>query len=442
VVLVSVAAPVLHVLSHRPGALLITMALFGFSMASARFALLPAGRRPRRERRRSGAPVTCSGPAVLLLNPRSGNGKATGPRLADLARRSGVDIVHLRPGDDLAKLAEAAVASGAGVLGMAGGDGSMAAVAEVASRHGLPFVCVPAGTRNHFALDLGLDPNDPAHALTAFRHAVQVRVDLADVNGRAFVNNVSLGVYAAVVRSRHYRHSKLRALLDELPDVIGPESSPLPLRFRAPDGRQHVGAHALMVSNNPYRLGGLGHGAWRPRLDRATLGVVTIRVNDGRAAARLAVLELFGHGHRSSAYSRWKTPDLTVEADGPVPAGLDGEPVTLEPPLRFTSRAATLLVLLPVASPRTALRRLTDESLHLVAALAAGPSRARPPDAARPTPGLTQRHPPADPQDRPAADPPAPPDQPNRGDHQQDDGQQYLPPAGLPENDPGRHHHR
>jgi hypothetical protein len=146
IVLAAVAAPVLHVLAHRPGALLAGMVLFGFSMASARFALLPAGRRPRRRSRRPAGRVTGAGRAVLLLNPRSGSGKAARPGLAGLARQSGADVVPVLPGDDLGELAEALVAGGAGVLGVAGGDGSMAKVAAVASRHGLPFVCVPAGS--------------------------------------------------------------------------------------------------------------------------------------------------------------------------------------------------------------------------------------------------------------------------------------------------------
>ena len=366
VVLVAVVAPVLQVLAHRPGALLVTMLLFGASMACARFALRPAGRRPRRSRRRSGARALRTGRAVLLVNPGSGGGRAAAIPLHGLAGSADVEVVRLGPGEDLTCLAEDAVAGGAGVLGVAGGDGSIAAVAAVAARHGVPFVCVPAGTRNHFALDLGLDPRDVAHAVAAFRRGTDVRVDVAEVNGRLFVNNVSVGLYPALVGSRHYRRSKVRAVLDQLPDVLGPQSAPLPLRFAAPDGTRHSGAHALLISNNAYRLGGLGHGAWRPHLDTGSLGVLSLRADGGRAVARLAALELFRRGHLAPGYDRWTTGSLTVQADGPVTAALDGEPVTLEPLLQFTSRPGALLVRLPAARPRPSTRAMVQESQHLI----------------------------------------------------------------------------
>lgn len=368
VLLVAVIAPVLHVLAHRPGALLVTMLLFGFSMVSARFALRPAGRRPRLARHPPGRSVARPGRAVLLLNPRSGTGAVRSAQLGGVARQAGVDVIPVTPGDDLAAVAETAVGEGARVLGVAGGDGSMAAVAAVAARHGLPFVCVPTGTRNHFALDLGLDPGDPAHAVTAFRSGTESRVDVAEVNGRVFVNNVSLGLYAALLGSRHYRRSKVRAALEELPDMLGPDSAPLPLSFRTPDAEPRSGAHALLVSNNPYRLGGLGHGAWRPQLTTGLLGVLSVRLDDGPAVARLAARELFGRGHLHPGYDRWSTGTFSVEADGPVRAALDGEPVTLEPSMRFMSRPGALVVRVPSGRAATPARALVTESRHLVAA--------------------------------------------------------------------------
>src|SRR5271166_6220323 len=138
---------------------------------------------------------------VLFVNPRSGDGKAARAGVAERARGKGIEAVVLAPGQDLAALAGEAAAAGADALGMAGGDGSLAVVAAVAAAHGLPFVCVPAGTRNHFALDLGVDRNDLTGALEAFTGGVERLIDAAEVNGRVFLNNVSLGIYGDAVRS-------------------------------------------------------------------------------------------------------------------------------------------------------------------------------------------------------------------------------------------------
>jgi diacylglycerol kinase family enzyme len=148
-----------------------------------------------------GRPVPPAGDAVLLINPRSGGGKAERVGLARECTARGIEPVLLRPGQDVVALAEAAVAGGAEVIGMAGGDGSLALVAGVAARNAVPMVVVPAGTRNHLAMDLGLDRDDVTGALDAYGAAVERAVDLGDVNGRAFVNNVSLGLYAQIIRS-------------------------------------------------------------------------------------------------------------------------------------------------------------------------------------------------------------------------------------------------
>ena len=142
--------------------------------------------------------------------------------MAAEARARGIEPIELGPSDDLERFVREAVAGGADGLAMAGGDGSQAVVAAIAAELDLPYACVPAGTRNHFALDLGVDRDDVVGALDAFVDGGERRVDLAVVNGRVFVNNVSLGLYADAVQREGYREAKLRTLLDTVPEVLGP----------------------------------------------------------------------------------------------------------------------------------------------------------------------------------------------------------------------------
>ena len=139
---------------------------------------------------------------------------------------------------------------------MAGGDGSLAVVAAAAAAHELPFICVPAGTRNHFALDLGVDRQDVAAALDAFDEAFERRIDLAEVNGRAFLNNVSLGIYGEAVRHPAYRDAKVRTLVEAAERVLGPSAEAPELRLVDDTGREHAQPAVVLVSNNPYALNG------------------------------------------------------------------------------------------------------------------------------------------------------------------------------------------
>ena len=176
-----------------------------------------------------------AGRAVLLMNPRSGGGKVERFELVAEAERRGIEPVLLRPGDDLSALAHEAARS-AEVIGMAGGDGSQALVAQIAMERGVAFVCVPAGTRNHLALDLGLDRGDVVGALDAFTSGTARTIDLAFVNERVFVNNVSLGIYAEIVQSEAYRDAKRETVQKMLPELLGPRAKPFDLRFAGPDG--------------------------------------------------------------------------------------------------------------------------------------------------------------------------------------------------------------
>jgi diacylglycerol kinase family enzyme len=292
-------------------------------------------------------PVPPARHPVLIMNLKSGGGKAERFRLVDECKARGIEPVVLQPGDDLLQLAENAIAHGADVIGMAGGDGSQALVATVAARHDTPHVVIPAGTRNHFALDLGLDRDDVVGALAAFSHGAERRIDLAEVNGRVFVNNASLGLYAKIVQSEDYRDAKVKTAADMLPDLIGPNATPLDLQFTGPDGTEYPTAHIILVSNDPYQLDHIGGRGTRARLDTGTLGVVATRIDSPAQAHQFVALEAAGQVRRFVGWLEWDTAEFRVGSGGPVEIGVDGEALTMDPPLVFRSRPGALRVRVP-----------------------------------------------------------------------------------------------
>ena len=307
---------------------------------------------------------------VLFYNPKSGGGKAEKFNLAEEARARGIEPIELTLGTDLEQLVRAAVADGADALAMAGGDGSQAVVAMVAAELDLPYACIPAGTRNHFALDLGVDRDDVVGALDSFVDGGERTVDLAEVNGRVFVNNVSLGLYAEAVQRKGYRDAKLKTILDTLPDVLGPEGEGLDLRWRGPGGHEHSSGAAILVSNNRYRLGRAVGSGTRPRIDDGLLGVTVASAPTGRGEHRRLP---------QRPWREWSTPEFEVDADGPVAAGIDGEALRLDPPLRFRIRPGVLRVRIarahPGASPSAAMPEDFWETVRALARIAAAQAR-------------------------------------------------------------------
>jgi diacylglycerol kinase family enzyme len=332
----------------------------------------------RADRAGDGTPVTVP-PArrgVLVINPRSGDGKAARVGLAAEAARRGLATVELQPGANLRELVEKAIADGADAVGMAGGDGSQAVVAAVASARGVAHVCVPSGTRNHFALDLGLDRDDPVGALDAFTAGVERRVDLAAVNGRVFVNNASLGLYASVVQSATYREAKLRTWQRLLPGLLSGRTPTAELRFDLPDAGPQTGATLLMVSNNAYDLRRPRVAVSRPRLDAGMLGILSARLQNAEEVARFVTLSTIGQEWRMADVRQWSAATFEVGSTGPVALGIDGEAVRMAPPLRFESRPGALRVRLPATasglSPSAAAVCMSGRDLRRLVTIAAG----------------------------------------------------------------------
>ncbi len=324
------------------GTLLLAIAVLGVATALGRYAL-GTTMRSLKSAGLAGEDVPPAERGVLFMNVRAGGGKPERFDLAGECRRRGIQPVVLEPGEDWPARVRA-VAADADVIGMAGGDGSQAMVAAVAEELDLSMVVVPAGTRNHLALDLGLDRDDVVGALDAYGNAVERRLDLADVNGQVFVNNASLGVYAAIIRSPEYRDAKVDTTLATLPKVLGPDAEPFDLRFTEPDGTTHEGVHVIQVSNNPY--GGTAGGlASRPRLDTRELEIISLTIEHNAAALFAAIA--VGNPERFPGFASWSASTFEVSSGGPVDVGLDGEATTMDPPLRFSIRPSQVRVRLP-----------------------------------------------------------------------------------------------
>ncbi|MFE3741469.1 diacylglycerol kinase family protein [Streptomyces sp. NPDC059134] len=300
----------------------------------------------------------------LIMNPRSGGGKVGKFGLREKAERLGARVVLLDPDHpcDVAALAREAADDGADLLGVAGGDGTQALVAAVAAERGLPFLVISSGTRNHFAMDLGLDRETPSACLDALTDGVELHVDLGFAGGHPFVNNASFGAYAAVVQSPAYRDDKVRTTLDLLPELLTHERGPLltatavtaagAATVSSADGDTGgapvtvTGPQALLVSNNPYRTedpAGLG---LRERLDAGVLGVLGVRVDSAAEAAGLL------RGRQSAGLTVLTAHRVTVDADrAEIEVGVDGEALTLPTPVECRIEPGALRVRVPRNRP-------------------------------------------------------------------------------------------
>ena len=285
---------------------------------------------------------------VLIINPHSGSGKAAKIGLEGKARGLDIETVVRKKGEKLGHLANTAVDKGCDHLIIAGGDGSLARVAKVAIERNVPFSCVPSGTRNHFAMDLGLDRSDPTKALATAFGGVEFNVDVGRIGKKLFLNNVSFGIYADAIARTGYREHKAESLAEAAKeDVEDPDSR---LSIQDPDGTIYDDFGVLLASNNPYQFIGAPDFAGRPRLDTGTLGVILTNRES-----------LGGVGLRHPDVKRWSAPQITVDSTHKkVHVGIDGSLHKVKAPIDIHIDHGVLRVVLPTALVERELQESAD----------------------------------------------------------------------------------
>jgi len=342
VILTPIAILVLYGWKHLIWVAVLSIALALLAVVTARASLSTGGE----DTAMPTYPASPPKRAFIVMNPRSGGGKVAKFRLKEKARALGAQVAMLEGPEivDVAALARTAVADGCDLLGVAGGDGTQALVAGIAAEHGLPFLVISAGTRNHFALDLGLDREDPSTCLNALTDGEELRIDLGVIGDRTFVNNASFGAYAEVVESPAYRDDKWGTTLQTMPDLLkGHRGAHLAARA---GGTTIDGPQALLVSNNPYETGDVAGMGRRARLDAGTLGFIAVTVDSARQAAGLI------RRGKGRGLTLGTAKEVVVDADAPeVPVGIDGETVMMPAPVRCTIRPRVLRVVVPEDRP-------------------------------------------------------------------------------------------
>lgn len=325
----------------------------------------------RQREKFDGERVTFENP-YLIINPKSGNGRAQKAGLAGAAKRMGIKVIVTKRGQDIQKLARDAIADGADVLGISGGDGSIGAVAKVAMQHDLPLVVLPGGTRCHFARDLGMDPRYLIDALMGFT-GVERRVDVGDINGRIFLNNVSLGAYADIVDHPEYREQKLAVTRKVLQEIVAGKKSAYPMRFSTPEGSVTEAVQVLIGVNRytSMKVLELGH---RERMDEGVLQVnVVLRLTDafiGRLLRSLSLDRLRGK-MAVEDFQQFDTKKLRIKnREKKMVVGVDGEREEYKTPIVVSCRPGALKLCVPAEGVRPRPKSMfSRESLKRVLAL-------------------------------------------------------------------------
>lgn len=290
---------------------------------------------PARVRPASDAPALADGEGLAIaVNPKSGpedyDPAEELHRLLPRAR-----VLELSPEHGVDELLRGAMrAGGVRALGVAGGDGSVAAAAAVALEHGLPLAVLPAGTLNHFARDVGVETAE--EVATAVRSGSAVQVDVAEVNGTPFLNTASIGVYPEVVQRRDRlsgRMGKWAAMTVAAAQVLR-HSTPLTLVINERPRKVWI----LFVGNCCYRPRGLSP-AWRPTLVDGLLDVQYLRADLRFGRTRAVLATLLGVSEHSRSYGQEEAEEVrVVSRSGAQQIAYDGETGEESSEFRFRKR--------------------------------------------------------------------------------------------------------
>lgn len=290
----------------------------------------------------------------LIVNPKSGNGRAMKAHIDELAEEQGITVIFTKKGEDVETVAKRAVSKGADVLGVSGGDGTLGAVAKVAIEQQLPMVVLPGGTRCHFARDIGLDPKRIADALAGFQ-GVERLVDVADINGRVFLNNASLGLYADIVDTPGYRDHKMQVSRNVLRAVVNGSKDLYDLRFSHGALRVRKAVLVLVGVNQyeTFNVFELGH---RERLDGGVLQITAVTRLNGTTMnelLRVVSIDKLGKHEKFQDVMQWVSKSFRVtDAAGRIVAGVDGEREEYLSPVTIRIRPHGLRLFVPAEGVR------------------------------------------------------------------------------------------
>jgi diacylglycerol kinase family enzyme len=296
---------------------------------------------------------------TILINPRAGNHDAeSAQRVADAFRKAGSGAdVRLTDGPSMARAAADAVRRGSAVIVAAGGDGTVSAAAGAIAGTDAALGVLPFGTLNHFAKDLGMpaDLDEAARIIAAGRTAT---IDMGELNGRLFLNNASIGMYARLISERSAmqrigrrkwvahglaawrvwsRYRRLRVDVRRAKVEVGSK----------PEVGSAVRTPFVFVGNNEYQLSGLELGG-RKELAGGRLHVCMAPGMSRSGVARMVIAAVFGDVCSSEGFESFTAPALTVETPAArLEASIDGEVVMMDTPLTFRVRPRILRVIVP-----------------------------------------------------------------------------------------------